>query len=263
MKPQEKLEEPEQQAEEQPKHSKIERIFRYFLLALMLLMVATLSALTAMRFAIHGGEVKVPKIIGMTPESAAALLTDRGLIMDVQDRFFSPEIAEGKIMSQAPSPDAVVRRAYRVRVAVSLGPQRALIPDLIGKSGRTAEISVQRRGLEVGTVAVLHLPDVPPDTVVAQSPAPNANTMTSPKVSLLVSAPADEQSYVMPNFVGQHLADASQAISEVGLRIGKIEGLDTIRPDQKPSAGLIIARQSPAPGARVSPGMTVTLEVAH
>ena len=243
--------------------TKIERIFKYFLLALMLLMVATLSGLTAMRFAIHGGEVKVPKIIGMTPEAAAAILSDRGLIMDVQDRFYSPEISEGKIMSQAPSPDAVVRRAYRVRVAVSLGPQRALIPDLIGKSGRTAEISVQRRGLEVGTVAVLHLPDVPPDTVVAQSPAANANTMTSPKVSLLVSAPADEQSYVMPNFVGAHLADASHAISEVGLRIGKIEGLDSATSDSKPSSSLIIARQSPAPGARVSPGMTVTLEVAH
>src|SRR3954447_26689879 len=80
--------------------TKIERIFKYFLLALMLLMVATLSGLLAMRFAIHGGEVKVPKIIGMIPESAAAALTDRGLIMDVQDRFYSPEISEGKIMSQ-------------------------------------------------------------------------------------------------------------------------------------------------------------------
>ncbi|MFL6301776.1 MAG: PASTA domain-containing protein [Terriglobales bacterium] len=266
MKPQQKLEDPEQLESEQletepPPKGTIEKIFRYFLLAMMLLMVATLSALTAMRFAIHGGEVKVPKIVGMTPEAAAALMSDRGLIMDVQDRFYSPEVAEGKIMSQAPAPEAVVRRAYRVRVAVSLGPQRALIPDLIGKSGRTAEISVQRRGLEVGTVAVLHLPDVPPDQVVAQSPAPNANTMTSPKVSLLVSAPADDASYVMPNFVGAHLADASQAISEVGLRIGKIEGLDSIKMDQKPSAGLIIARQSPAPGARVSPGMTVTLAV--
>src|SRR3954470_16526544 len=262
MKPQPKLAEPEQEEAEQPKGLKIEKIFRYFLLALMLLMVATLSALTAMRFAIHGGEVKVPKIIGMTPEAAGALLSDRGLIMDMQDRFYSPEIAEGKIMSQAPSPEAVVRRAYRVRVAVSLGPQRALIPDLIGKSGRTAEISVQRRGLEVGTVAVLHLPDFPPDQVVAQSPAPNANTMTSPKVSLLVSAPADDESYVMPNFVGVHLADASHAISEVGLRIGKIEGLDSTSAGN-PSSSLIIARQAPAPGARVSPGMTVTLEVVH
>src|SRR3954465_7976613 len=261
MKPQQKLAEPEQQEGDQQPKGSIEKIFRYFLLGLMLLMVATLSALTAMRFAIHGGEVKVPKIVGMTPEGASALLSDRGLIMDVQDRFYSPEISEGKIMSQAPSPEAVVRRAYRVRVAVSLGPQRALIPDLIGKSGRTAEISVQRRGLEVGTVAVLHLPDFPPDQVVAQSPAPNANTMTSPKVSLLVSAPADEQSYVMPNFVGAHLAAPSQAISEVGLRIGKIEGLESASPDSRPSSSLIIARQSPAPGARVSPGMTVTLAV--
>src|SRR3954465_6820148 len=255
MQPSTKIEEPEVIEAPERIGTKIERGFKYFLLALMLLMVATLSGLLAMRFAIHGGEVKVPKIIGMTPENAASILTDRGLIMDVQDRFYSPQISEGKIMSQAPLPDAPVRRAYRVRVAVSLGPQRALIPDLLGKSGRAAEISVQRRGLEVGTVAVLHLPDTPPDQVVAQSPAPNATTITSPKVSLLVSAPADEQSYVMPNFVGAHLAAPSQAISEVGLRIGKIEGLESASPDSRPSSSLIIARQSPAPGARVSPGM--------
>src|SRR5256885_10230013 len=176
MQPGTKTETPEELVETPERiGTKIERGFKYFLLALMLLMVATLSGLLAMRFAIHGGEVKVPKIVGMTPEAAGALLSDRGLIMDVQDRFYSPEISEGKIMSQAPSPEAVVRRAYRVRVAVSLGPQRALIPDLIGKSRRTAEISVQRRGLAVGTVAGLHLPHGPPHQAVAQTPAPQAS----------------------------------------------------------------------------------------
>src|SRR5436305_11566036 len=122
MQPGTKVETPEELVDAPERiGTKIERIFKYFLLALMLLMVATLSGLTAMRFAIHGGEVKVPKIIGLTPENASAILTDRGLIMDVQDRFYSPEISEGKIMSQAPSPDAVVRRAYRVRVAVKIG----------------------------------------------------------------------------------------------------------------------------------------------
>ena len=56
-------------------------------------------------------------------------------------------------------------------------------------------------------------------------------------------APAEEESYVMPNFVGQHLADASAAISEVGLRIGKIEGLDSTALDKHPSSGLVVARQ--------------------
>src|SRR5262249_36409930 len=155
--------------------------------ATVLVVVAFISMLTAMGFAIHGREVKVPKIIGMTPEAAASVMNEQGLLMDVQDRFYSPDVAEGRVMSQSPVPGSAVRRAYKIRVAVSLGAQRALVPDVIGKSGRTAELIVERRGLEVGTVAVLHLPDLPPDQVVAQSPAANAGFMTSPKVSLLVS----------------------------------------------------------------------------
>src|SRR4051812_32135824 len=151
MKPQQKLEEPEQQETDQQPKGSVEKIFRYFLLGLMLLMVATLSALTAMRFAIHGGEVKVPKIVGMTPEAAGALLSDRGLIMDVQDRFYSPEIAEGKIMSQAPSPEAVVRRAYSGREGVRVGPQRVLVPDLAGEKGATAEVRAAPGGAGAGT----------------------------------------------------------------------------------------------------------------
>src|SRR5437764_14334696 len=107
MQPGTKVEAPEELVDAPERiGTKIERGFKYFLLALMLLMVATLSGLLAMRFAIHGGEVKVPKIIGMTPENAAAALTDRGLIMDVQDRLYSPESLDGQLSSQAPARDA-------------------------------------------------------------------------------------------------------------------------------------------------------------
>ena len=49
----------------------MKRSIRYILLALMLLLVAMTSALTAMRFAIHGREVSVPKL---TPERMDELL---------------------------------------------------------------------------------------------------------------------------------------------------------------------------------------------
>ena len=54
------------------------KFFRMLLLALVLLTVALVSALTAMRFAIHGREVTIPKLVGMTPLEAsrnAALLS--------------------------------------------------------------------------------------------------------------------------------------------------------------------------------------------
>ena len=118
------------------------------MLALVLLMVALVSALTAMRFAIHGREVAVPWLVGMTPLEAGRTAAGLGLDVVVERQFFSREVAEGRIMSQAPPEGVRVRRGWVVRVAQSLGPQRVAIPDVTGQSERVAELNVRRRGLD-------------------------------------------------------------------------------------------------------------------
>src|SRR5438552_1881969 len=147
--------------------------FRFVLLALILISVAMVSALTAMRFAIHGREVAVPKLIGFTLAAAEQQANASGLIIEVENHFYSPDVAEGKVISQSPSPGSLVRRGWKVRVAESLGPQKAQVPDLVGESERAAEINVRRRGLEVGSVSVADLPDSEPGQIVAQSPPAN------------------------------------------------------------------------------------------
>ena len=77
------------------------------------------------------------------------------------DRFFSSDVPPGRIMSQAPAPGEQVRRGWRVRVAESMGPQRVVIPDLVGGSERAAEINIRRRGLELGSVATATIPGAP------------------------------------------------------------------------------------------------------
>src|SRR3954470_14423766 len=144
--------------------------FRFVLLFLILVSVAMVSALTAMRFAIHGREVAVPKLAGLTVATAEQQAAASGLILEVEDHFYSREIAEGKVLSQSPAPGSVVRRGWKVRVAESLGPQKAEVPNLIGQSTRAAEINVRQRGLEIGSVAVADLPGAAPDQIVAQSP---------------------------------------------------------------------------------------------
>ena len=232
-------------------------ILRLFLQALILLTVALIASLVTMRLAIHGREVAVPKVVGMTLRDAEKAANDQGLLVDVENRFYSAEIPEGKIVSQLPAPGTQVRRGWRLRVAQSLGPQRAVVPDLVGESGRAAEMNAQRRGLEVGATVVAHIPGLPPGQVVAQSPPPNAVGVATPKINLLVTAGAEEQSYIMPDFVGNPLAEASAAVEEAGLRLGEVT--DVVAP----SGHSVILRQSPLPGQRVTPGTVVTFEVAR
>src|ERR1017187_6204319 len=55
--------------------------FRFAILALTLVVVALVSALTAMRFAIHGQEVEVPAIVGLTPADAGRSVAGLGFQM--------------------------------------------------------------------------------------------------------------------------------------------------------------------------------------
>src|SRR5450432_1268793 len=148
--------------------------FRFAMLALVLVIVAMVSALTAMRFAIHGQEVAVPPLVGLSPSEAERTVSGLGLQISIERQYYSPQMPDGHIMSQLPLPGTKVRRGWRVRVAQSLGPTRVAIPDVTGQSEHAAELNIRRRGLDVASMAEVQSPGIPADQVLAQSPSANA-----------------------------------------------------------------------------------------
>ena len=80
-----------------------------------------------------------------------------------------------------------VRVGFRIRIAESLGPQKAEIPNLLGQSVRSAELNLKERGW---SLAHRNLPtaNAVADQVIAQSPTPDAQQIATPSVNLLISA---------------------------------------------------------------------------
>ena len=249
--------------------------FRFVLVALVLLMVAMASALLAMRFAIHGTEVTVPKLVGLTPAEAERAVAGLGLSVVVERQYYSAEVAEGKLISQVPVSGMKVRRGWQVRTAQSLGPQRVAIPDVLGQSARAADLNIRRRGLDIGSMAYLQMPGITGDQVLAQSPPPNASDVSVPRISLLVTAGPPAQSFVMPSFLGQPLGSVNLLLLDAGFHVGNVS-VSPAAPDTtagpvtitaqtlatpQPSPASIIVSQTPAPGQRVSAGATVSFEV--
>ncbi len=249
------------------------KFFRMLLLALVLMTVALISALTAMHLAIHGREVAIPKLVGMSPFEAERAGAASGLLVVVERQFYSPNIPEGKIMTQMPPPGTKVRRGWSIRVAQSLGPQRVAIPDVTGGSERVAELYIRRRGLSLGSVAHVNLSDAPLDQVISQSPPPNASGVSAPKINLLVSDGAEPATYVMPNLTGQPLGSAMLALQDAGVKAGKISVLRPPSPGEpqaapvapsavpEASAASMIVTQTPAPGQKITAGGAVNFEV--
>lgn len=231
--------------------------FRLALRVLVLLLVAMISGLTAMRFAIHGREVAVPNLAGRTVADARKLTEENGLGFALERRYYSPDVGEGKILSQVPASGTKVRRGWQVRVAESMGVQRLQILSVVGETERAAEINIRRHGLDVGTVALMALPDAPADRVVSQSPPPNASGVSAPKINLLISNPPQARAFVMPNLVGQTLGNIQSALRDAGLRVGDVSAMN----GTPVSPTSMVMAHTPAAGEKILLGTAVSLQV--
>jgi beta-lactam-binding protein with PASTA domain len=246
--------------------------FQVASLLMVLVAVALMSAIITMHFAIHGAEVQVPALKGMTVADARSETAGLGLILDVDNRYYSGDVAAGHILTQSPAAGEVVRREWRVRVSESLGPQKVDVPDTVGMDERIASLELRRAGLEVGAAA--HLPNASASqgAVLAQDPPAHAQDIEQPSVSLLVAAPDNEtpDGYVMPDLTGVPIVTAQMDLARVGIKTATPAYIDVpVQPVGSGNAqprlpvrpGSVVAQQ-PAAGARVDLTTEVSLTVA-
>jgi beta-lactam-binding protein with PASTA domain len=246
--------------------------FQIASLLMLLVAVALLAAITTMHFAIHGAEVQVPSLKGMTVADARSETAGLGLNLNVDNRYYSGDVAAGHILTQSPAPGTVVRREWQVRVSESLGPQKVDVPDTVGLQERVAALQLRRAGLEVGTTARLPYANAAEGTVIAQDPPAHAQDIAQPSINLLVVAPDDEMpdGYVMPDLVGLPIVSAVTALTKVGIKaatpvyvsvpVGPIGSGDA--PPILPVKPGAVTAQTPAAGARVDQNTMVKLTVA-
>jgi len=199
----------------------IKNFFQVASLLMLLVAVALLAAITTMHFAIHGAEVQVPSLKGMTVADARSEAAGMGLNLDVDNRYYSGDVAMGHILSQSPAAGTVVRREWQVRVAESLGPQKVDVPDTVGLQERSAELELRRAGLQVGTTARLPYAGAEEGTILAQDPPAHAQDIAQPSINLLVAAPDDEtpDGYVMPDLIGWPVVSAQSTLAGWGSRL--------------------------------------------
>ena len=253
--------------------TRVVNFFQVASLVMLLVAVALLAAITTMHFAIHGAEVQVPALQGMTVADARSQTAGLGLNLDVDNRYYSGDVAAGQILTQSPAAGTVVRREWRVRVAESLGPQKVDVPDTVGKDERVAALTLRRVGLEVGVTAKLPWGKAAQGTVLAQDPPGHAQGISRPTVNLLVAAPDDEAAdgFLMPDLVSLPVVTAQAQLAKVGIQspqptyvpvaVGPVgSGNAPPKPPIKP--GSVIAQQ-PLAGARVEQSTLVKLTVAQ
>jgi len=221
-------------------------LLRALWMALLLIIVALASALIAMSLAIHGREVKVPDVRGKTPSEARQLTDLGGLNSQIERQYYSATVPAGRVLSQMPAPGTTVRRGWDVRLALSLGPQRIAIPEVVGQSQRAATITLEQRAIDLGSTAIAEIPGMTAGQVIGQDPPPNATDASAPRISLLIAQDAPD-AYLMPSFIGQPIGSVTNLLKDSGFLIGRIVAASATPAQADSATPSATSQAAPAP----------------
>ncbi|MFB0519377.1 MAG: PASTA domain-containing protein [Acidobacteriota bacterium] len=227
-------------------------------MGLAVLLVFSGSVWVTMKVVMGRQEVEVPDLIGMKPPQAEKSLGKLDLKLKVEAYSqFSDTIEKGTVASQYPIVGNRLKRENIVRVVLSRGSQRLMIPSLLGGSVRRAQLEIRSMGLKIGRVYSVYSEE-PMNSIIAQDPLPSMEEMPGAAVNVLVSLGPRATEYIMPDLVGKSLEQVREALETKGFRIGNI------RSKYYPWAeeGVII-QQTPQAGFKVKSDAIINLWVSE
>ncbi|MGC4894362.1 Stk1 family PASTA domain-containing Ser/Thr kinase [Micromonospora sp. DT31] len=197
-------------------------------------------------------KVSVPQVVGRSQADARAAIDQVGLQFRAGPPVQNTTCEKGSVVDQNPKFGQRVDKDSTVTVQVCTGPGQVNVPGgLVGSQFEAAQETLRARNL----VPVRKDVDssAPKGQVVRASPVPGTPVNEGSSVTLEVS---EGNIGEVPNVRGYTEEQAEQQLKGAGYKV-KVEKGNEVEPSQ---AGKV-SRQSPAAGARLEKGKTVTIEV--
>lgn len=227
------------------------------LAALVFVVCASLVFWQAFVHTVHRGTLAVPDLTGQTVEEASLHAHDIGLKVAVeQPGVFTAAAPPGVVAEQQPRAGFHVKTGSTVTLRLSLGSERAAIPDVRGESLQGGLHGLERAGLRPGRRArVDGLTGA--DRVIATNPPIGHLMAPDTEIDLLVNVAANEALWVMPPLLSRSRDTVRTLCLDHQLRLGQIHEVSY---PGLPS-GLVI-RQYPPAGSPLSRSDIITIWVA-
>ena len=153
---------------------------------------------------------------------AVDILASEGHKGLVSDTLFSSSFKPGTVIDQYPSPNMRVKEGRTVRLTIAHSERMVLVPDLIGRSERSAEIDIRQAGLAIDTVYKEYNSDVPFGNVTWQYPKGGDLLSKGMGIHLTISLGVPPNFFQAPNVFGLSKKKAINELEKAGFSLGKI-----------------------------------------
>jgi beta-lactam-binding protein with PASTA domain len=198
-------------------------------------------------------DARVPSVVGLLYDDAARRLIAAGFKPAVGLSRYNASAPQGTVLAQTPPADSREKRGINVALDVSAGDRQSQVPPVVGLTQQLATAAIENAGLKVGTIGSREA-DSPRGAVLESLPGPGQSVAPGTRVDLVVSSGPPE--IAVPDLVGRDYTQARLMLEQLGLRPGAVT-IDSTAVD----APNTVVSQSPAAGASLRPGGTVSLRV--
>ena len=196
--------------------------------------------------------VNVPDVVDDGRLQARRTLISAGFKVQ-ETRAASSSVAEGRVISQSPDGDSVKESGGVVKIEISSGPERVVVPSVVGRTTEQA-----RSALDAFKVVVEEKEDdeADPGTVIAQDPA-RGEAARGSTVRLTVAV--EPKRIAVPDVVGRSEDTATKRLSGAGFEVATEE----VEVDSPTEDGRVQSQTPFGSGEKVDRGSTVTIRVGH
>lgn len=222
--------------------------------------VAVVAALAVLGFLFAQGvwsdgtveTVSVPYVIGKTEAQAKSLITARGLEPVVQ-QVPDDEAPKGQVFDQDPKLDVKLPKGGTVRLSVSTGPSKVVVPDVVGATIESATQTLALSNLSVRQVLQVDDPAQAKGRALGTEPAIGQTVDAGSSVVLKVAT----GKVAVPDLNLLDKAAAAEALAKVDLVLQVVEYIvdGTVAPD-------LVLSQEPAARSLIEVGSRVKVKVS-
>ena len=166
--------------------------------------------------------ITVMDVKGKLLDRALKELDSEGFKGLVFDTVYTSEVDPLTIIDQYPLSGQKVKRGRTIRLKIARQEKMILVPALVGKSRRSAEISLQQLGLQIDTVYQEFNPDYPKGTVAWQFPKEGDQIKKGLGLQITVSQGLPPDFFQVPQLFGLSMKKANSELVKARLNVGKI-----------------------------------------
>jgi serine/threonine-protein kinase len=227
------------------------------LYSLIFLNIFFLSANISFQIMIGGEMVSLPDLAGLTFEEAKTELMNKKLAIAQSGVRLHDEYEKGRIIMQEPSAGSRLKLYKVVRVVLSAGKEKVIVPKLTGRMVQPINIILDEGGLKRGKISHVHTGQYAAGKIIAQNPLPEDEVAINTRISLLVSQGSQTNKYLMPDLIGKRASSIIQRLKELDFRVADVRYV------YYPGIGSgLIIKQYPEQGFPIQKRSPINLEVS-